>query len=194
MSTEKADPGVATAPRPDTPLAKVIAGLSRVIVFWALLGGLGACALALMTTYSAVSNLLFAAPFSADYELMKHVIAVVIFMFLPYCQLVGANVTVDIFTEGMSEAKKAAMGVFSSLFAIAFSLLLLRQMWLGMWSYVRYPEVTPVLQLPLWTAFPPILVSLGLLLIASLITLIDGIRAARGRAPFTHHTPFQTAE
>ena len=94
--------------------------------------------------------------------------------------LVGANVTVDIFTEGMSERGKQAMAAFSSLFAIAFSVLLLVQMSSGFRSYLRYVEVTPVLKLPLWTAFPPILFSLLLLLCAAVITFVASWRAVRG--------------
>lgn len=155
-------------------------GLAVTIRLWAILGGLAASALALMTAASAVSNVLFAAPFAADYELVKHGIAVVIFMFLPYCQLAGANVTVDIFTEGMGERSKAAMAMFASIFAIVFAALLLRQMSLGFLDYREYVEVTPVLKLPLWTAFPPILVSLALLLVAAVLTLTDGARSAAG--------------
>jgi len=184
----------AAGPRPAPPAPRALRVVAAVVTFWAVLGGLVASALAVMTALSALSNLFLGVPFPADYELMKHVIAVVIFMFLPYCQLVGANVTVDIFTEGMSAGKKAAMSVFSSLFALAFSVLLLRQMWLGMGSYMRYPEVTPVLKLPLWTAFPPILVSLALLFIAALVTTIDGVRVMRGRPQFIEPHPLETAE
>ena len=75
-----------------------------------------------MTAVSAVLNIATGRPLPSDYELVKHVIAVAIFMFLPYCQIAGANVTVDIFTEGMSlRGKKQAMAAFSALFAIAFS-------------------------------------------------------------------------
>ncbi len=155
-----------------------MAALAR---WWALLGGVLACALAVMTAGSAISNLLLHRPFPADYELVKHVVAVVIFMFLPYCQISDANVTVDVFTERVSDTKKAAMAFVSSLIAIAFAALLLRQMWLGWWSYMRYPEVTPVLGLPLWTAFPPILVSIALLLAAALVTAGDAWRRVRGR-------------
>ena len=130
---------------------------------------------------------MFDKPFAADYELVKVLIAVSIFMFLPYCQLVGANVTVDIFTENMSEAKKAAMSAFSSIFAVALSLLLLRQMYFGFLGYMKFPEVTPVLNLPLWTAFPPILVSLALLLVAAVLTLLDGWRSMRGLPPLVEH-------
>jgi TRAP-type C4-dicarboxylate transport system permease small subunit len=154
--------------------------LASIIRFWALLGGVVTLGLSLMTALSAVSNLLFDAPFAADYELVKHFIAIAVFMFLPYCQLTGANVTVDIFTEGISEKAKAAMAAISSLLAVAFALLLLKQMSEGFASYLRFVEVTPVLRLPLWTAFPPILVSLLLLLLAAIITARDGWSTFRG--------------
>lgn len=189
METE----GAAPPPRQGGGAAAVRL-LSRIIRWWALAGGFVTAGLALLTTASAVSNIVWQAPIASDYELVKQFIGVAIFMFLPYCQLVGANVTVDIFTEGMSEAKKAAMALFSSFFAVAFAALLLRQMWFGMFGYIRYPEVTPVLQLPLWTAFPPILASLFLLLVAALITLFDGWRVMRGQAPWlapTHPTPVE---
>ena len=143
---------------------------------WALIGGLILVALMLETAASAASNLFFNKPFEGDYELMKHFVAVAVFCFLPYCQLTGANVTVDIFTENASERAKAAMLAFSSLFAIVFAVLMLRQMSLGFVSYIQYPETTATLHIPLWTAFPPALFSLALLFIAAVITLIQGMR------------------
>ncbi|MEM8663368.1 MAG: TRAP transporter small permease subunit [Pseudomonadota bacterium] len=145
---------------------------------WALLGGFLLCALAMMTAASALSNILFAAPLPADHELIKHGVAIIVFMLLPYCQLSGANVTVDIFTDGMGPRTKAAMAAFASLLALAFAALMLRQMSEGFESYLTYVEVTPVLKLPLWTAFPPILISLALLALAALITLGEGLRGA----------------
>lgn len=180
MSGREPDGVSAGVPRPVGAAAGTVLVLAAAIRWWALAGGLLIAALAVMTALSALSNLLFAKPFPADYELMKHFIAVVIFMFLPYCQLTGSNVTVDIFTEGMSERGKSAMVVFSSLIAAAFALVLMRQMGLGLLSYIRYREVTPVLHLPLWTAFPPILLSLALLLVAASITALDGWRVMRG--------------
>lgn len=157
--------------------------LRAVIRFWALIGGLILAALVLMTAASAVSNLVFDKPLRGDYEMAKHFIAIAIFCFLPYCQLTGANVTVDIFTEGMSERAKSAMLAFASLFAIVFSLVLLRQMSLGLIGYIEYPETTATLHIPLWTAFPPALVSLFLLLVASLITMGEGLRGTRRTPP-----------
>ncbi|WP_245515170.1 TRAP transporter small permease [Jiella endophytica] len=178
---EPTNDGGAPEPRRTSGMASAARALAALIRWWALGGGFLMSAIAVMTALSALSNIAFGAPFPADYELVKHLVAIVIFMFLPYCQLVGANVSVDIFTEQMSEAKKAAMALFSAIFAIAFALLLLRQMFLGMVSYMQYVEVTPVLKLPLWTAFPPILVSLFLLFVAAVINVFDGLARMRGR-------------
>ena len=150
--------------------------LRAIIRLWALIGGLILTGVMLMTAASALSNLFFNKPFEGDYEVTQHFIAIAVFTFLPYCQLTGANVTVDIFTEGASERTKAAMLAFSSLFAIVFSIIMLRQMSYGFASYIQYPETTATLHIPLWTAFPPALVSLALLLIAAAITLIQGAR------------------
>ena len=171
------------SPPPLPVHSRLVRFLSAIIKHWALAGGIVLALLAAMTAVSALTNIVVGRPIPADYELVKHFVAIAIFAFLPYCQLTGSNVTVDIFTEGMSARAKGAMVAFSSLFAIAFSLLLLRQMWLGFLSYMQYPEVTPVLKLPLWTAFPPMLLSLLLLLFASLITAADGWTAMRRGGP-----------
>jgi TRAP-type C4-dicarboxylate transport system permease small subunit len=153
--------------------APAVAAIRSAIWHWAIVGGAILIALVLVTAASAISNLTVRRPFAGEYELAKHFVAIAIFMFLPYCQLVGANVTVDIFTEGMNTRAKAAMALVSSLFAALFAVVLLRQMSLGFVDYWRYGEVTPTLHLPLWTAFPPILISLILLFAGSLITGLD---------------------
>ena len=157
----------------------VIAMLRSAIRCWALAGGVILILLVLITAASAISNLVAGRPFTGEYELAKHLAAIVIFAFLPYCQLAGANVTVDIFTEGMSAWAKSLMALVSSIFAALFALVLLRQMSLGLADYWRYGEVTPTLHLPLWTAFAPILASLALLSAASLITGADAWRGMR---------------
>jgi TRAP-type C4-dicarboxylate transport system permease small subunit len=165
------------APRQPPSWVRLLRGIIR---SWALAGGLIILALVLITAASALSNLLFNVPFSGEYELAKHFVGIAIFTFLPYCQLTGANVTVDIFTGGFGPRAKAAMALLSSLLAAAFALMLLRQMSLGFGDYIRYPEETAALHIRLWTAFPPILLSLALLLAAALLTAHDAWRELRG--------------
>jgi hypothetical protein len=53
---------------------------------------------------------------------------------------------------------------------------------LGFGDYIRYPEETAALHIKLWTAFPPILLSLALLFAASLLTARDAWHGLRGKA------------
>ena len=146
-------------------------GLARLVIrYWALLGGFTLVALVVMTAASAVSNLIFNKPFPGDFEIVKHGIAIAAFAFLPYCQLTGSNVTVDIFTERMSDRAKSMMVLLASIIAALVAVALFRQMWLGMLDYIQYGEAMVSVPIKLWTAFPPALVSLVLLFIAALIT------------------------
>lgn len=147
--------------------------LGRLIRAWALFGGGILVVLVLLTTASTVSNWALGLPVPGDFELVRHGVAIAAFAFLPYAQLTGANVTVDLFTRGMGVRAKAAMGLLSSLIALIVSLVLFRQMWLGMIDYFTFPVGMVTIPIPLWTAFPPILVSLALLAAAACITGSD---------------------
>jgi TRAP-type C4-dicarboxylate transport system permease small subunit len=165
-----------------TSRARLI-GLARAVIrYWALLGGLILVLLVLMTAGSAVSNLLFRKPFPGDFELVKHGVAIAAFAFLPYAQLTYANVTVDIFTERMSDRAKSVMSLFASVVAAALAVLLFRQMWDGMLDYIKYPVHMVSIPVALWTAFPPALVSLALLLVASLITAGESFQGVKANA------------
>jgi TRAP-type C4-dicarboxylate transport system permease small subunit len=135
-----------------------------------------------MTAASAISNLLFNKPFPGDFEIVKHGVAIAAFAFLPYCQLTQSNVTVDVFTERMSDHAKSVMVLVASLIAAATAIVIFRQMWLGMLDYIRYGEAMVSVPIKLWTAFPPALVSLALLLVAALITAGESWLKVR-RAP-----------
>ncbi len=60
-----------------------------------------------------------------------------------------------------------------------FSLLLLSRMYYGMLDQKAYEYVTTILQLPIWLAYIPILFSLVLLAVASLVTLTAHFRVTR---------------
>ena len=152
-------------------------GLARTAIrYWAILGGFLIIALVLMTTSSVISGFIFDKPFPGDFELVELGVAVAAFSFLPFCQLTGANVTVDIFTAWASPRLVDVFKLVSSLAAGAFGGLLITTMYDGMEYYRQYSEVTPILEVPIWSVFPPILFSLALLVIASLITFMEAIR------------------
>lgn len=151
-------------------------GLARfVITAWALLGGVVLAAVVLVNVVSVAGAIVWK-PFPGDFEMTEVGVAVAAFAFLPYCQLTGANVTADIFTSGASPRWIAAFSLLASIVALGFSLLLLWRMYLGMLDQKAYGYTTAILQFPHWVAFLPILASLALLAVASLITLLEGAR------------------
>jgi hypothetical protein len=106
-------------------------------------------------------------------------IAVAVFAFLPYCQITGANVTADIYTARASARTVAVLQFAASIVAPGFSALLVWRMWAGMLDQKDYGYTTAILQFPHWIAFLPILASLMLLAVASLITAGEAWRGAR---------------
>lgn len=153
--------------------------IRSLIRVWALLGGLLLIGIVLMTAYSATSNLLFNSPIAGDFEIVEMGVALAVFAFLPFCQLTKANVSVDIFTMRAGPRVRVLMSLLASLVAILFAILLLWRMSIGMSDYREYEEYTAILGVPIWMAFPPILFSLFLLALASLITAAESIGVLR---------------
>lgn len=154
----------------------------RLITAWAILGGLVLVAVVLVNAYSIVAGVVINRPFPGDFELTEMGVAVAAFCFLPYCQLVGANVTADIFTSQAGPRAIALMRLLAAIIAVSFAVLLIWRMSDGLVDYVEYRQTTTILRVPLWWAFVPALVSLALLIIASMISLADQIRALRRAA------------
>ena len=147
----------------------------RVIEGWALLGGVLLVVIALMSTWSVLSLAILGFPVPGDFEMVEMGVAIAAFSFLPYCQLKDANVTADIFTAAASPATIAVFKLLAAIVAAFFSIVLLWRMSDGMISYLRYDEVTTILGIPIWTAYPAILVSLALLVLAAAISLHEAL-------------------
>ena len=167
---------------PQQGWARFEALAQRLIEGWALLGGTLLVAVALMSTWSVISLSVLGFPVPGDFEMVEIGVAIAAFSFLPYCQLKGANVTADIFTAGASPRWVALFGLLAGMVAALFSALLLWRMSDGMLSYLRYEERTTILGIPLWIAFPPILASLALLILAAVLTLHGAIADLRSGA------------
>lgn len=157
-----------------------LASLARsLITGWALFGGVVLVAVVLVNVASVAGAAVWK-PFPGDFELTEMGVAVAAFTFLPYCQLTGANVTADIFTAGASPRWLALFSLLASVVALGFSLLMLWRMYFGMLDQKAYGYTTAILQVPHWLAYLPILLSLALLAVASLLTLLGGERPAEG--------------
>jgi TRAP-type C4-dicarboxylate transport system permease small subunit len=161
------------------------AGLNRLahraISGWAFAGGVVLLGVVAINVFSVAGGI-FWKPFPGDFELTEIGVAIAAFSFLPYCQLTGANVTADIFTTRAPSSWIAGFSVLASLVALGFSLLLLSRMFYGMLDQKAFGYTTAILAFPHWIAFVPILVSLALLALASVLTLAEAVWATGRRA------------
>ena len=153
--------------------------LRRVIEYWALAGGIILLGVALMTAWSAGTGWVLGRPLPGDFELTEIFVAVAIFAFLPYCQLTDANVTADLFTARAGPRTLAALSVLAALLALGIAILLTWRTWAGLIDYRKYVETTAILKIPIWTAYVPALASLGLLVLACVLSLLESGRALR---------------
>ncbi len=127
----------------------------------------------------SVIGIPFGFSFPGDFELTEMGVAVAAFTFLPYCQIASANVTADIFTSGASPRVTALLTFAGACVAFAFSIILLWRMYLGMLDQKNYDYTTTILQIPQWLAFIPILISLALLVLSSLVSVREEWAKAR---------------
>lgn len=147
--------------------------------WWALAGGALLVAVVLLTAVSAAGNILLDRPVPGDFEVVEIAVAVAVFAFLPHCQFTGANVAADIFTSRLGPRALAGLALLSSLVAAGFAALLLWRMSVGMLNYRADGETTHILGFPVWLAFPPMLLSLALLLAAGAATAWKAVAGMR---------------
>ena len=168
-------PASTTNDRPD-PFRAV----SLLITGWAILGGFVLLAVVVMNVMSVIGGVVWK-PFPGDFEMTQIGVAIAAFSFLPYCELTGSNVSAEIFTSRAGVRTKAALKLLASILALGFSLLLLWRMSYGMLDQKEYNYTTAILSFPVWIGFLPILISLALLAVASVVTLLRNGQEMLGR-------------
>ena len=122
----------------------------------------------IMETVSISLRALVGPPIPGDFELIKMGTAIAVVAFLPYCQLVKGNFIVDFVLARAPERVRSGDG--RSWYAWQFGLiaaLLCWRMTLGGIDLRASADQSMVLSLPIWTAFPPILLSFALLVVVS---------------------------
>ena len=147
--------------------------VEKAIVGWALAGGIVLLVVVAVNVLSVLGGIAWK-PFPGDFELTEMGVATAAFSFLPYCQLKGENVSADIFTAKASYRWLALFRTLAAAVALLFAVLLIWRMYAGMISQKQYDYTTAILQIPIWFAYLPALISLALLVVASIISFLDG--------------------
>jgi TRAP-type C4-dicarboxylate transport system permease small subunit len=148
----------------------------------ALIGGAILFALTLLTVVSVLGRAVFSAPIPGDFELVEVGMAVAIFSFLPYCQIVRGNVIVDLFTAKASPRTQALLDAAGNLIYTAIAALLTWRGALGGLEVRGYGETTMVLRVPVWWGYVPAVVCLAFLTLVCAYTVWRSLREARGHA------------
>ncbi|MEI4472133.1 TRAP transporter small permease [Frigidibacter sp. MR17.24] len=142
------------------------------------IGGAVLLAMMLMTVASVVLRGTLGRPIAGDFELVELASAIVIFCFLPICQMEGGNVVVDFFTTSASARVQHLLEALGDLLYLALAALLLWRSWHGAVEMRMYDEQTMVLRLPVWWSFAIILPAMALLVATCTATLAHHLRAA----------------
>ena len=157
----------------------IAAALRRLAHAFALLGSAIALAVAGLTVTSVALRALTTRPIQGDVELAQFGIALAISLAVPWCQLRGANIIVDFFTQGLGQARIRALdGIGALLIAAMFALLAWRT-GVGALAVYQAGETSMIRGLPMWWVYASLSPGLAL---AAWIALLQGVLQLRGRS------------
>ena len=153
---------------------------------FALAGGVVASGVAATTVLSIAGRAVASVPIPGDVELVQMGVALCISLCLPWCQLQGANILVDFFTQGLpARAVGVLDGVGALLLALMCALLSLRTA-AGAVGVSSAGEQSMILGLPMWWAYAMLAPGLAL---TAVIGLWQGVRRSAGLSAQATGTP-----
>ncbi len=161
-------------------ISRLDAVLRPLCRIFALAGGLVLTALTLVTVVSVICRALFNSPIPGDFEMVELGCAVAVSSFLPYCQIQEGNVIVDLFTAKAPKGVIRFLGALGDLVFMAISGLICWRLFHGCIDLKEYEEVTMVLGIPIWWAYPPVIVSFALLTLTCGATMLAHIIGHNG--------------
>ena len=160
--------------------------LERIVLWWALAGGIGLLAIVGATAFNIGAFALDmvarsfggnVAAFPGYEDFVRLMVSAAALMLFPYCQLRRGHVAVDLFVERMPVRLQRLVDAVSLIGMTLLVLFLLYWMTIGMVETRDDHAVSRVLGWPEWPFYLPGLVSLALW---ALVAAIDAGRVIRG--------------
>lgn len=152
--------------------------LRRLAQAFALLGSAVALGVAAMTVASIVLRALTTRPIQGDVELTQFGIALAISLAVPWCQLRGANIIVDFFTQGLPVAAIRRLDGLGALAIAAMFALLAWRTGVGAFAVHEAGETSMIRSLPMWWVYASLAPGLAL---AAAIAALQGALLLAGR-------------
>ncbi len=151
-----------------------------------MLGGLVLIALIVLSVLSISGRALVPiglTPIPGDFELVEAGTAFAVFCFLPWCQLQGGHVTVDILKDALGPRMDGLLAALFNLMMTMTAIFILWRTYAGMHDKMRYNEVTFILQFPAWWGYALCLPLAALFVAVGAFTVWRSIARARMQAP-----------
>ncbi|MFQ5636030.1 MAG: TRAP transporter small permease [Gammaproteobacteria bacterium] len=142
----------------------------------AVSGGVLLCALAGITVISVISRALLSLPIPGDFEIVGMGTAIAAFLCLPYCQLQRGQVRADLLLDRASPRVAGILDAIGGLLCAAIAAVFAWRMVPGLGDAWRDGDVTVILGLPLWWAYPFAICAFALLAACCLYTASQDIR------------------
>ena len=155
----------------------MLALLRRVAAMFAFAGSAVALGAALMVVASISLRTLTTRPIQGDVELTQFAVALAISLALPWCQLRGANIIVDFFTQRLTERPLRWLDGAGALLIAAMCALLAWRTSVGAFAVHEAGEASMILDLPMWWAYVSLAPGLAL---AALVAAVQAGLHFRG--------------
>ena len=143
--------------------------INRVAWLFAMVGGLCASLVALMTVVSVSGRAAISMPVPGDVELTQLGVALCISLCLPWCQVHGANIIVDFFTQKVAPRQQAVLDGFGALALAVMAALLSWRTAVGAISIHEAGETSVILGLPMWWTYAMLAPGLALTCLVALV-------------------------
>ncbi|WP_380052236.1 TRAP transporter small permease [Falsihalocynthiibacter sp. SS001] len=167
--------------------------LRHLVRGYALIGGIGLIAAAIITVISVVARGVGADAISGDFELVELATGIAVFSFLPWGHMVGAHVQVDVLAARFGTRFYRALGVVSNALIAVVAVVILWRLYLGfaekfpygpeplreilaMGAKPFFPETTYELQVPMWVPYGFCLVGAFLFVLVAIARLVADIK------------------
>lgn len=144
--------------------------LRRVAAFFAYVGAGVALGAGLLVVTSVTLRALTTRPIQGDVELTQFAIALAISLALPWCQLRGANIIVDFFTQKLPPPAARMLDGVGALLIGAMCALLAWRTSVGAIAVRDATEASMILDLPMWWVYASLAPGLGL---AALVAFVQ---------------------
>ena len=147
----------------------MLKALWRLALWFAFSGASVALLVGVMTTARVVGRAFFKSPIQGDVEMTQMGIALAISLCIPWCQLHGANIFVDFFTQRLSARRQRWLDALGALLLALMCALLAWRTGVGAASVREAQETTMIIGLPMWWAYASLAPGLALAAVVALV-------------------------